>query len=170
MLQLVPISDLHFPPHSNMFDFPFSTSKFTSRGHGSLTPSHANEAMEFRPEENVDAHSCTCSVETFDKLFYYGVSDAFLFHFRSDFDSCPIHFRSGFDARPILFDSFRLIYVGILNFFRLMSDSLSIHFCWLFDQLSITISITFRFQILGTPPRRTTRNGYVGPIFSKYMF
>jgi len=31
-----------------------------SRGHGSLTPSHANEAMEFRPEENVDAHSCTC--------------------------------------------------------------------------------------------------------------
>ena len=33
---------------------------WTSRGHGSLTPSHANEAMEFRPEENVDAHSCTC--------------------------------------------------------------------------------------------------------------
>ena len=25
-----------------------------SRGHGSLTPSHANEAMEFRPEENAE--------------------------------------------------------------------------------------------------------------------
>ena len=40
----------------------------------SLTPSHANEAMEFRPEENVDAHSCTCIVETFDKLLYFRVS------------------------------------------------------------------------------------------------
>ena len=30
--------------------------------------------MEFRPEENVDAHSCTCFVTTFDKLLYYGVS------------------------------------------------------------------------------------------------
>ena len=65
---------------------------FFSRGHGSLTPSHANEAMEFRPEENVDAHSCTCFVETFDKLLYYGVSDAFPFHFRSGFDAYPIHF------------------------------------------------------------------------------
>ena len=43
-------------------------------GHGSLTPSHANEAMEFRPEENVDAHSCTCIVETFDKLLLFRVS------------------------------------------------------------------------------------------------
>ena len=60
-----------------MFDFVVSFSKFTSRGHGSLTPSHANEAMEFRPEENVDAHSCTCIVETFDKLLYYGVSAIF---------------------------------------------------------------------------------------------
>ena len=33
----------------------------------SLTPSHANEAMEFRPKENVDAHSCTCFVETVDQ-------------------------------------------------------------------------------------------------------
>ena len=40
---------------------------FSSRGHGSLTPSHANEAMEFRPEENVDAHSCTCIGETVEQ-------------------------------------------------------------------------------------------------------
>ena len=68
-----------------MFDFVVSFSKFTSRGHGSLTPSHANEAMEFRPEENVDAHSCTCIVETFDKLLYYGVS--------AIFDNLPISIR-----------------------------------------------------------------------------
>ena len=32
MLQLVLISDLHFPTLSDMFEFAFSTSKFTSRG------------------------------------------------------------------------------------------------------------------------------------------
>ena len=67
-----------FPPCTLRFasniGFSFSIWTLTSRGHGSLTPSHANEAMEFRPEENVDAHSCTCIVKTFDKLFYFRVS------------------------------------------------------------------------------------------------
>ena len=81
------------------------TSNFLSRGsgksHGSLTPSHANEAMEFRPEENVDAHSCTCIVETFDKLLLFRVSlqdwTVLFESFPSNFDNLPIPNRPIFD-------------------------------------------------------------------------
>ena len=57
----------------------FGRTKKISRGHGSLTPSHANEAMEFRPEENVDAHSCTCFVETVDQAVLLGCFPALPF-------------------------------------------------------------------------------------------
>ena len=80
-----------------LFEFPFASFlfnlNFTSRGHGSLTPSHANEAMEFRPEENVDAHSCTCFVTTFDKLLYYGVSQQISIAVRLIPDQLSTHVR-----------------------------------------------------------------------------
>ena len=101
MLQFVLILIWFLPTRSDMFDFVISFSKFTSRGHGSLTPSHANEAMEFRPEENVDAHSCTCIVETFDKLLLFRVSlqdwTVLFESFPSNFDNLPIPNRPIFD-------------------------------------------------------------------------
>ena len=134
--------------------FPFQYDNF-SRGHGSLTPSHANEAMEFRPEENVDAHSCTCFVETFDKLLYYGGSHAFPFHFRSGFDACPIHFRSGFDACPF---HFRSGFDAGPFHFRPGFDAYPIHFRSGFD------ACPFHFQSRFTRPLllRNYHLDYVG--------
>ena len=124
MLQLVLISDLHFPSLSDMFEFAFSTSKFTSRGCKQHIQSCTNEDTEWCWWYHGWSPWRTCQIRdetmlrlvllfrfsklllrTFDlfPLHVRLIFDASPIHFRSGFDTCPIQFRSGFDACPFHF-------------------------------------------------------------------
>ena len=113
MLQLVLISDLHFPSHSDMFEFAFSTSKFTSRGcqgHQWVWHQRRHSLFACDMKKGRFLHVPAAFVKLLNKLLSYGV---FTFNFRCLSDQLPTDFPSVFDQVSIsfrlTFDRFRTV-------------------------------------------------------------
>ena len=117
MLQLVLISDLHFPSHSDMFEFAFSTSKFTSRGcqgHQWVWHQRRHSLFACDMKKGRFLHVPAAFVKLLNKLLSYGVFtstfDVYPTNFRPNFHQFSTRFRSVFDSLSIGFEQFRQLH------------------------------------------------------------